>query len=401
MYKQSYRSYGRNSFKARPHHGQRRRSGGFHKKPNTISHDKFINKAVVMPEVAQTVSSAQFSDFAFHPSLSATIQQRGYNIPTPIQEQSLPVLLDGRDVVGLANTGTGKTAAFVLPIIHDLLTKSTRNAALIIAPTRELAHQINDEFRQFSRGMKLYSVVCVGGENIQRQRSELKRGVNVIVGTPGRLKDLIQQGALNISRTKTLVLDEADQMLDMGFLPDMQFIMNGLPEERQVVCFSATMTPAIERLLSGIQRNAVTISTVAAVSSRHIEQDIIRVQTKEEKVAHIRKLLNHEAYKKVLVFGETKFGVQRLADELAKQGHSTQAIHGNKTQSQRRRALAAFKDQDKAVLVATDVAARGLDIPNVHLVINYDLPQTHETYIHRIGRTGRAGKSGVARTFVS
>lgn len=399
-YQYNRSSQRRTSFKPRPGNNHGRRRGGFQKKPNTINHSKFINKAVRFPQQEAQQTTARFADFDFHPALAGSIAARGYERPTPIQEQAMQALLDGRDVIGLANTGTGKTAAFIVPIINGLLETKQRNAAVIIAPTRELAHQINDEFRLFSRGMKLFSVVCVGGENIHRQRSELKRGVNIIIGTPGRLKDLMQQGALNLGQTSQLVLDEADQMLDMGFLPDMQFIMGGLPKERQVICFSATMTPQITRLLGDIQRNAVTISTVAAVSSEHIDQDIIRAQSKEEKIAHIIKLLNDEAYKKVLVFGETKFGVQRLADELARNGHNTQAIHGNKSQSQRQRALRTFKEHDHAVLVATDVAARGLDIPNVHLVINYDLPQTHETYIHRIGRTGRAGKSGVARTFV-
>lgn len=375
--------------------------GGFRKKPNTISHDKFINKAFTVPVEEVVHSTAKFDDFGFYPGLAQTIAARGYTTPTPIQEQTIPVLMGGQDVIGLANTGTGKTAAFMLPIINSLISNKGRNVALVIAPTRELAHQINDEFRAFAAGQKLYSVVCVGGENIQRQKSELRRGVSVVIGTPGRLKDLLQQGELKLDGVKTLVLDEADQMLDMGFLPDMQFIMGNLPPTRQVVCFSATMTPAIERLLGGIQNNAVTISTVAKVRSGHIDQDIILARSKEEKIAQLLALLTHSEYQKVLVFGETKFGVQRLADELAKKGYETQAIHGNKSQSQRQRALKSFKNTEKSVLVATDVAARGLDIPNVHLVVNFDLPQTHDTYIHRIGRTGRAGQTGVARTFVT
>lgn len=374
--------------------------GGFRRKANTISHDKFVNKATMVPNQHVEKSDALFSSFNFQPRLAETIAGRGYRTPTPIQEQTIPLLMNGDDVIGLANTGTGKTAAFMLPIINRLITDKGRNVALVIAPTRELAHQINEEFRAFAQGLKLYSVVCVGGENIHRQKSELRRGVSVVIGTPGRLKDLLQQGELKLESVKTLVLDEADQMLDMGFLPDMQFIMNALPPTRQVVCFSATMTPSIERLLGGIQKNAVTISTVAKVTSAHIDQDIIRAHSKEEKIAQLIALLTHSEYQKVLVFGETKFGVQRLADELAKKGYDTQAIHGNKSQSQRQRALKAFKTTDKSVLVATDVAARGLDIPNVHLVVNYDLPQTHDTYIHRIGRTGRAGQTGVARTFV-
>jgi ATP-dependent RNA helicase RhlE len=377
-----------------------RRRGGFVRKPNTIDTRHFINKAVSVEMVEPEAPTNKFADFNFHPTLAANIADRGYEIPTAIQDQTIKPLLSGKDVIGLANTGTGKTAAFVLPIINSVIATKERNAAIIIAPTRELAHQINEEFRLFAKGTKLYSVVCVGGENIHRQKSELRRGVNVIIGTPGRLKDLMQQGELKLGNIKTLVLDEADQMLDMGFLPDMQFIMQALPATRQVVCFSATMTSSIERLLAGIQKNAVIISTAAAVTSQHIDQDVIETRSKEDKVKNLLDLLQQSEYQKVLVFGETKFGVQRLADELSKQGHNTQAIHGNKSQSQRQRALKAFKNTDTSILVATDVAARGLDIPNVHLVVNFDLPQTRETYIHRIGRTGRAGQTGTARTFI-
>ncbi len=392
----------RTSFRPRQGGGYNRGRSGFKKSPNKISHDKFINvnKSESQAEETQHLSDSKFSDFDFQPILSESITSRGYERPTPIQEQTIQHILKGNDVIGLANTGTGKTAAFVLPIINNLLIQKSNNAAIIIAPTRELAHQINDEFRLFTRGMKLFSVVCVGGESMQKQKSELRRGVNVIVGTPGRLKDLIGQRILDLSRTKMLVLDEADQMLDMGFLPDMQFIMQNLPETRQVVCFSATMTSSIERLLSNIQKNAVTVSTVANITGEHIDQNIIRASSKEEKIKQITTMLQRDDYKKVLIFGETKFGVQRLAEELTNMGHQAHAIHGNKSQSQRQRALKSFKNQPESVLVATDVAARGLDIPNVHLVINYDIPQTYDTYIHRIGRTGRAGNKGVARTFV-
>ncbi len=377
------------------------RGGGRRRPPSAnvpIKH--YINKGV--PVIAPEAASIEhgFADFAFHPSLAKNLVAKGYETPTPIQDKTIKPLIDGRDVVGLANTGTGKTAAFVLPIIHQQLQQKTRNGALIITPTRELAHQVSDEFRSFARGTGLFSVVCVGGENIYRQKQELRRGVNVVIGTPGRLKDLLKQGELKLDNTKTLVLDEADQMLDMGFLPDMRFIMQALPSAKQTVCFSATMTPAIQQLLSGIQDNALTISTQAKVTSEHIDQNVIPANTTEEKMQAIQQLLDHQSYDKILIFGETKRGVQRIADNLMKQGYRAQAIHGNKTQSQRQRALKAFKQSDNAILVATDVAARGLDIPNVHLVVNYDQPQTHDTYIHRIGRTGRAGQSGVARTFV-
>lgn len=392
----------RTSFRPRQGGNYNRGRGGFKKAPNRISHDKFINvnKTEAQDQQVEHLSDSKFSDFDFQPILSESITSRGYERPTPIQEKTIQHILGGSDVIGLANTGTGKTAAFILPIINNLLIQKSNNAAIIIAPTRELAHQIKDEFRLFTRGMKLFSVVCVGGESMQKQKSEIRRGVNVIVGTPGRLKDLIGQGILDLSRTKMLVLDEADQMLDMGFLPDIQFIMQNLPETRQVVCFSATMTSSIERLLSNIQKNAVIVSTVANITGEHIDQNILRASSKEDKMKQITTMLQRDDFKKVLIFGETKFGVQRLAEELTNMGHQAHAIHGNKSQSQRQRALKSFKNQPESVLVATDVAARGLDIPNVHLVINYDIPQTYDTYIHRIGRTGRAGNKGVARTFV-
>lgn len=415
MYKQSNfgrrPSNGNSSFKPRAYHGggggggNRSRSGGggrggYRRSTKTIDSRRFINTAVAMKDAVVIPIKHSFADFNFHPQLAENVTRKGYVTPTPIQDQAIESIMAGKDIVGLANTGTGKTAAFVLPIIHKLMTNKKRNAVLIIAPTRELAHQVNDEFKSFAGAMKLYSVVCVGGENVHRQISELKRGVNVVIGTPGRLKDLIEQGELKLQDTDTLVLDEADQMLDMGFLPDMQFIMQAMATKKQVICFSATMTPEITRLLGGIQDNAVTISTAAKVTSEHIDQNIIEVNGKEEKIAKLLELLENPEYDRVLVFGETKHGVQRLADDLSRKGHRSEAIHGNKSQSQRQRALKSFKDDRVQVLVATDVAARGLDIPDVALVVNFDQPQTYETYIHRIGRTGRAGKGGAARTFV-
>ena len=391
-----------NPYKSKAFHsgGNSRNKNRFKNRGNSIPTDRYINEAKPVKTSEEEAAVHTFSDFGFHPELAKNISAKGYQTPTPIQDKAIKPLLNKQDVVGLASTGTGKTAAFVLPVIHQLLENKVRNSVLIITPTRELAHQVSDEFRSFARGNGLFSVVCVGGEPVGRQKAELKRGVQVVIGTPGRLKDLLKQGELQLENIKTLVLDEADQMLDMGFLPDMRFIMNATPNNRQVVCFSATMTPAITNLLSTIQQNATTISTTPKVTSEHIDQNILSANTTEEKMTHILDLLDQPQHEKVLIFGETKRGVQRLADALTKQGHKTQAIHGNKSQSQRQRALKNFKQNDASVMVATDVAARGLDIPNVHLVINFDQPQTYDTYIHRIGRTGRAGNSGTARTFV-
>lgn len=324
----------------------------------------------------------------------------GYTHPTAIQDQAIKHVLAGKDVIGLANTGTGKTAAFVLPMIQRLLDMPKGTTALIVAPTRELAQQIDQEFKIFSRGSGFLSVVCVGGMNIVPQIRTFKQNPEVIIGTPGRLKDLFDRGVLSLAKTHIVVLDEADQMLDMGFIGDIEFLIDKLPEERQGLCFSATMTPAISSLIHRLLKDPETISVVSPVTSEHIAQDIIRA-TKDERVAMLAEMLADPKFEKVLVFGETKWGVQKLADHLNSIGHKSEAIHGNKSQPQRQRALDAFKRDRVKVLVATDVAARGLDIPDVSHVINYDQPNSYADYVHRIGRTGRAGKTGQAFTFVS
>jgi superfamily II DNA/RNA helicase len=345
-------------------------------------------------------STHTFKDFKLHPTIINNLEAKGYTSPTAIQDQAIPTILEGRDIVGLANTGTGKTGAFVLPIIEILAQAKQKNHTLIITPTRELAEQVNDEFMSFARGMRLYSVVCVGGVNMGKQIREIRRGANIIIGTPGRLKDLANKQILDLSQINVLVLDEADQMLDMGFLPDMKEIIGMTPEGRQVLCFSATMDMRVSGLIAGIQKDPITISVLEARTSKHIHQDVVKSGSKEQKLEELVKLLEAEEFEKVLVFGETKFGVQRLADSLTARGIASESIHGNKNQSQRRRSLDNFKTDRVRVLVATDVAARGLDIPNVDLVVNYDQPNDHDTYIHRIGRTGRAGKGGHARTFI-
>lgn len=309
-------------------------------------------------------------------------------------------MLEGKDVIGLANTGTGKTAAFLIPAIQKLMDTPEPLSVLVITPTRELATQIDDEFRLFAKDLRLYSSVCVGGMNINRQIHSLKRRPHVVIGTPGRLKDLIGQRVLNLQRVHTLVLDEADRMCDMGFLPDIKQIISHVPPQRQNLFFSATMTPVIGLLIQEMMRDPITISVVRGVTSDHVYQDVVTARDKTHKIEILTDMLSNEAFEKVLVFGETKYGVQRLADTLNKSGHSAEAIHGNKSQPQRQRALDKFKDNTVKVLVATDVAARGLDIPNVSHVINFDQPHTYDDYVHRIGRTGRGGATGEAYTFV-
>ncbi len=366
-----------------------------------INPERFVNKAVAVVEEVKYVPEHRFSDFGFLPALQQNINSKGYEHPTPVQDGAIKPAMAGRDVIGLANTGTGKTAAFTLPIIHRLKSGATDGTVLIMAPTRELAVQIDEEFRGFARGLGVFSALCVGGANIARQISQLQRRPHVVIGTPGRLKDLFNQRALRLDRTGIVVLDEADRMLDMGFIKDIRFILDQLPEQRQSLCFSATITPEISRLLDVMLKDPVTISVRNGETSDHVEQDVIQASNKEEKLEILVDLLKKDGFEKVLVFGQTKWSVQRLSDTLVKRGIKSVAIHGNKSQPQRQKALKAFKDGQAAVMVATDVAARGLDIPNVSHVINFDQPTTYDDYVHRIGRTGRAGNRGQALTFVS
>ena len=367
-----------------------------------INPERFINKALVQADQADFVPQHQFKDFPLEERLQLNIKARGYTDPTPIQDAAIQPILEGKDLIGLANTGSGKTAAFLLPILHHLRQFPYQEAAvLVLVPTRELAAQIDEEFRVFAWGLKLYSALCVGGASINRQIAALNRRPQVIIGTPGRLTDLFDRGVLRLDGIRILVLDEVDRMLDMGFIRDIRFLIAQLPRERQSLCFSATMPREIEQLMRELMVNPVTISVKTGLTSEFIEQDVIRASSKEQKIEILNGLLHQPNFEKVLVFGRTKWGVQELADSLSALGHSTESIHGNKSQPQRQRALQAFKENRVKVLIATDVAARGLDIPGVSHVINFDQPNTYNDYIHRIGRTARAGKQGKALTFVS
>lgn len=378
------------------------RRGGGNRGPakKYIHPSKFINKAVAKADEVIYEPKHKFADFPFSAQLHHNIDVKGYVNPSAIQDQAIPYIIEGRDVIGLANTGTGKTAAFLLPIIERQSGISMRPSVLIVAPTRELAQQIDEQFREFSKGLNLYSTLVVGGVSADRQIRDIKRRPHFIIGTPGRLKDLMQRRVLNLSNMTTLVLDEADRMLDMGFLPDIRQIVNEMPKERQTLFFSATITPEISALVNTFLTDPATVSVRTTETAEHVEQDVVEANDKMHKIEILTDMLKGKDYEKVLVFGETKFGVQRLSDHLDNSGIPSVAIHGNKNQSQRQRALKQFKDERVRVMVATDVAARGLDIPNVSHVINFDTPQTYEDYIHRIGRTGRGGASGRAHTFI-
>lgn len=371
--------------------------GGFAQKSfRDIS--KFVNKAVITEEVEVFKPEHAFTDFLIDEKLKANIVKKGYVNPTPIQDRAIPHVLKGQDVVGIANTGTGKTAAFLIPLIDKVL-KDRSQKIIIMVPTRELATQIDDELRGFAQMLAIFSVVCVGGSPMGKQLSGLRRSYNFVIGTPGRLKDLQERKALDLAHTKTVVLDEADRMLDMGFIHDMRFMMSKMSAERQTLFFSATMSRDIEVLVKDFLKNPVSISVKTRDTAKSIDQDIVRVQGKN-KVDVLHDLLTQSDFSKVLIFGKTKHGVEKLKELLVSRGFKSESIHGNKTQSHRQRALDMFKKNSLQVLVATDVAARGIDVSDVSHVINYDLPATYEDYIHRIGRTGRGGKKGKAITFI-
>lgn len=389
---------GNRRFSSAPH--KRRGSSPNYKSGSRIHPSRFINKAIEIEQEEVYVPKHTFHDFGLSARTVTTLDYLGFTTPSPIQDQCLPPALEGRDIIGLANTGTGKTAAFLLPIIEKLSKDNSLMSVLILAPTRELAQQIDEEFRRFSAGQKLYSTLVVGGANINRQIQQVKRGPHIIVGTPGRVKDLIQRRVLRLQNVTTFVLDEADRMCDMGFVADIRSIEAELSKERQTFCYSATMTPDVQRIVEEFMINPVTISVVKNQTNDHIEQDVIHASDKTQKIEILTELLNQPEFTKVIIFGETKFGVQRLADSLTKADLPAVAIHGNKSQAQRERALSSFKRDQVNILVATDVAARGIDIQNVSHVINFDPPKQYEDYVHRIGRTGRAGKAGKALTFV-
>ena len=374
------------------------RRGGFRGK--RIDPARFVNKAITTKRIDVVRIEHEFEDFKLDQRLKKIIKDRGYETPTPIQDRVIPDAINGSDIVGVANTGTGKTAAFLLPLINKIIL-NPRERVLIITPTRELALQINEEFRLFTKNIRMSSICCVGGLNIKRQISNLRRFKhNAIIGTPGRLRDLIGRRVINLSGFNNIVLDEADRMLDMGFIHDTRFIMNLLPKERQVLFFSATMSSKVDGLIKEFLRNPVKVSVKTRDTAENIEQDIVKIERSQTKLDVLKKLLRKEEFTKVLVFGRTKHGVEKLSRILNQDGFESQSIHGNKSNAQRQKALRLFKDNNAQVLVATDVAARGLDINNISHVINYDIPATYTNYIHRIGRTGRVDKKGIALTFI-
>jgi ATP-dependent RNA helicase RhlE len=346
-----------------------------------------------------------FNEFGLAEPILRALAQEKYVTPTPIQTQTIPIAAQGRDVIGIAQTGTGKTAAFVLPILNHLLNKRQRPAqkscrVLVLSPTRELSGQIADSFRAYGRHIRpLEIALAIGGVPINRQIRALSRGAEVLVATPGRLLDLVNSRALRLDQIEVLVLDEADRMLDMGFIHDIRKIVAMLPKTRQTLFFSATMPQEITRLADAMLRDPARVAVTPQASTvDRIEQRVILTE-KASKPSLLVEVLKTEKTDRVLVFTRTKHGADKVVRGLQKAGHAAEAIHGNKSQNQRERVLAAFRDGRLRTLIATDIAARGIDVDGVSHVVNYDLPNIPESYVHRIGRTARAGAEGVAISF--
>lgn len=346
----------------------------------------------------------QFQDLNLSNPLLRAVREAGYETPTPIQAQAIPHILSGSDITGTAQTGTGKTAAFALPIIQRLTNDAPNGKfrpirALVLSPTRELASQIGDSFRTYGKHTSLKHTVIFGGVSQHGQVKALKRGVDVVVATPGRLLDLMNQGFVRLDRVEMFVLDEADRMLDMGFLPDMRRVINKLPDARQTLLFSATMPREIQKLANQILKSPVHIEvTPQSTPVERIDQSVYFVNQRDKRALLIQ-LLDDQSVERVLIFMRTKHSANRLVQKLDRARINAEAIHGDKSQGARQRALANFKKGKTRVLVATDIASRGIDVDDVTHVINYDLPQEAESYVHRIGRTARAGASGVAYSF--
>ncbi|QOC21088.1 DEAD/DEAH box helicase [Wenzhouxiangella sp. AB-CW3] len=346
----------------------------------------------------------QFDSLGLKPELLRAVGEQGYTQPTPVQQQAIPVVLEGHDLMASAQTGTGKTAAFTLPLLHKLSERRAghpRPRALILTPTRELAAQVHENLRAYGRHLDLKSLEIFGGVNINPQITKLKRGIDVVIATPGRLIDHMERGTVRLDAIETLILDEADRMLDMGFRPAIERIVKALPKQRQTLLFSATFSKEITEMAARYLKDPTRVETAPPNSTvEAIAQQVVRVDQKKKREL-LSWMIGSNDWRQVLVFTRTKHGANRLARQLETDGLPAAAIHGNKSQGARTRALGDFKKNRIRVLVATDIAARGLDIDQLPHVVNYDIPNVPEDYVHRIGRTGRAGRDGLAVSLVS
>lgn len=344
-----------------------------------------------------------FADFQLHSQLEKAIELEGFTSPTPIQRDAIPVVMEGKDLIGLAQTGTGKTAAFVLPILNKLLAgkRGDKPSVLIITPTRELSEQVGAVVRSFSKGTWIRSMCIYGGTSMSRQISELRRPQHIIIGCPGRLLDHLERGTLSLQKVDTLVLDEADQLHDMGFLPSIRALLKQIPKTRQTLLFSATMPSEIERLIGDTQNNPVKLQATKLAPATTVKQLVLPVQSEKKKELLVKLLREISGEESVLIFTRTKHRAKSLDDQLQRSGFAATSLQGNLSQARRATAMKGFRTGKYQIMVATDIAARGIDVSLVSHVINFDLPDTHEAYTHRIGRTGRASKLGTSYTMVT
>lgn len=395
MSQYQYRSAGRSG---RPQFSNRNRTKSRGPKKAYIHPSKFVQRAKPRTE-EQYVPTHKFSDFDVHPTIQDNLQTMGFTDPSPIQDQTIPAGLAGRDVLGIANTGTGKTAAFAIPVLNKLIA-DPKSKVIILAPTRELAQQIEEQCRKIAKGSGLRGALLIGGTAMGPQLRDLRNNPNIIIGTPGRVQDHMERRTLNMGDCNLVVLDEVDRMLDMGFVNDIRQILSETHPQKQSFYFSATLDHKVRAIIEGFSHDPVQITVKSGETSENVEQDIIAFRSTNEKIDKLHDVLTHEATVKTIVFDDTQRSVEKLAKELESRGFSSDSIHGGKSQAQRQRVLSKFKDNKIDVLVATDVAARGIDVSDITHVINYSSPQSYDDYVHRIGRTGRAGKVGNALTFV-
>ena len=378
----------------------RGRSGGGFKKSD-LDPSTLVNKTIKVKEGEKEIETRAFAKLDIHSLLQEKIKRKGYEFTTEIQDKTFELLSSGDSVIGIANTGTGKTGAFLIPIINRLIIDKKGHKTLVLVPTRELAQQVEQEFRSLSKGLKIFSSCFIGGTSVNKDLDKLRRTNHVIIGTPGRINDMINRRALKLNDFSNLVLDEFDTMLDMGFLKEVQKIIDQMHKRRQTILFSATENAKQKGIINGIVSDykRVRVSDGQA-NTDNIYQEVIKTKGDDQKIEILLDLLSKQAFKKVLIFSETKRQVSKLCRQLKKLQVKVDEIHGDKSQQYRSKAIQKFKSGNIQVLVATDVASRGIDIDNITHVINYRIPNSRESYIHRIGRTGRAGKEGSAITFL-
>ena len=397
----SYTDYSQRRGSGRPssfRSNNNNRGGKRGPKKENIPTARFI-KAAIPVQIDSFTPIHAFTDFALHEIIQRNVVNKGYTAPTPIQDQAIPIGLNGQDIIGIANTGTGKTVAFALPVLHKLMS-NPGSRVLIMAPTRELAQQIEDECRTFAKGSGLFGALLIGGTAMGPQLRDLRANPQIVIGTPGRIKDHMERGSLKLHDVDLVVLDEADRMLDMGFIDDIREILSHCAQQRQSFFFSATLDNRVKGLVETFMNNPVNIYVKTGETSDNVEQNVVRYGSHHEKIEKLHDLLTNTVGMKALVFDDTQRSVERLSQELIDRGFRADAIHGGKSQSQRQRSLDSFKRSNISILVATDVAARGIDVVDITHVINYSTPQSYSDYVHRIGRAGRAGHMGNALTFI-